>query len=47
MNQLLRCILSVMIVTMLAVTLAEFATFVRENSARDAKIIKDAGIKAE
>ena len=28
-------------------TPAEFATFVRENSARDAKIIKDAGIKAE
>ena len=28
-------------------TPAEFAGFVRENSARDAKIIKDAGIKAE
>ena len=28
-------------------TPADFATFVRENSARDAKIIKDAGIKAE
>ena len=47
MNPMLRCILSVMIVTMLAATPAEFATFVREDSARDAKIIKDAGIKAE
>ncbi len=28
-------------------TPADFATFVRDNSARDAKIIKDAGIKAE